>query len=193
MLPHSGSFISILSPFTVSTPINTNQLSLLLRPHPHPDLAATIVLALKSGFNIGFGGPRSSVSSPNLPSALLRPSVVDGKLLKETELGHIAGPFQQPPFPVMRCSGLGLVPNNVTDWRLIFHLSAPAGESVNDHIPPGDITLSYSSIDDAVAMLQSLGPGALMMAKADIKSVFRLCPVRPEDWPLLGMHWSALF
>ena len=26
------------------------------------------------------------------------------------------------------------------------------------------------------------------MSKLDIKSAFRLCPVRPEDWELLGIH-----
>ena len=35
----------------------------------------------------------------------------------------------------------------------------------------------------------ALGQGALM-AKIDIKSAFRICPVRPEDWPYLGMRWE---
>ncbi len=43
-----------------------------------------------------------------------------------------------------------------------------------------------------MAILHYLGPGALM-AKADIQSAFRLCPVRPEDWPLLVMHWKGQY
>ncbi len=37
-----------------------------------------------------------------------------------------------------------------------------------------------------------LGPNALM-GKADLKSAFRLCPVSPIDWPLLGIHWRGQF
>ena len=31
------------------------------------------------------------------------------------------------------------------------------------------------------------------MAKIDIQHAFRLCPVRPEDWPLLGFSWESKF
>ena len=31
------------------------------------------------------------------------------------------------------------------------------------------------------------------MAKLDIKSAFRLCPVRPEDWHLLGFSFCDLY
>ena len=31
------------------------------------------------------------------------------------------------------------------------------------------------------------------MAKLDIKHVFRLCPVHPDDWHLLGYNWKERF
>jgi len=31
------------------------------------------------------------------------------------------------------------------------------------------------------------------MAKVDIKHAFRLCPVHPADWPLLGYSWLNRF
>ena len=31
------------------------------------------------------------------------------------------------------------------------------------------------------------------MAKVDLKNAFRLCPVRPVDWHLLGIHWRDRF
>ena len=31
------------------------------------------------------------------------------------------------------------------------------------------------------------------MAKLDLKHAFRLCPVSPHDWDLLGMHWQGKF
>ena len=73
-----------------------------------------------------------------------------------------------------------------------MHLSAPFGSSVNDHISKEDFTLKYSTVDNAVAILQRLGPSAAM-AKIDIKHALRLCLVRRDDWDLLGAHWNGRF
>ena len=117
---------------------------------------------------------------------------MDQELTKEILVGRIAGPYDAPPFPDLWCSGLGLVPKDDDSWRLIFHLSAPAGASVNDHIPPDKFSLHYHTIDDVISILVRLGPNALM-AKADIKNAFWLCPVHPCDWPLLGMRWRQQY
>ena len=69
-------------------------------------------------------------------------------------------------------------------------LICPKGSSVNGFIPQEEFSVQYSKFDDAVDMIANLGPGALM-AKLDIKSAFRLCSVRPEDWELLGIHWKV--
>ena len=37
-----------------------------------------------------------------------------------------------------------------------------------------------------------VGPGTLL-AKVDLKNAFRLCPVRPEDWHLLGIRWRGQY
>ena len=50
-------------------------------------------------------------------------------------------------------------------------------------------SLYYSSVDEATAILSQLGPGALL-AKVDLKSAFRMVPVRREDWELLGIRWK---
>ena len=71
-----------------------------------------------------------------------------------------------------------------------MHLSAPAGKSVNDGIPPDEFSLHYSSVDDAVTILLHLGRGTLM-AKFDLKAAFRMIPVHPADWNLVGMHWQG--
>ena len=39
------------------------------------------------------------------------------------------------------------------------------------------------------AFLNPLGPGSFM-AKTDLKSAFRLIPIHPDDWDLLGIHWN---
>ena len=47
----------------------------------------------------------------------------------------------------------------------------------------------YNIVDNVVRQLLQLGPGALM-AKLDIKSAYRIVPVHPQDWFLLGMQWN---
>ena len=50
--------------------------------------------------------------------------------------------------------------------------------------------MSYVSVDDAVGKILDSGPGP-MLAKIDIKSVFRLIPVHPADKHLLAMSWKG--
>lgn len=45
--------------------------------------------------------------------------------------------------------------------------------------------MSYVSFDRAVMLVQQAGVGALM-AKSDVESAFRLLPVHPECYHLLG-------
>ena len=68
-----------------------------------------------------------------------------------------------------------------------MHLSNPPGRSKNDGIPIKKYTLKYISVDAAMDAAMTLGRGTLM-AKIDIKSAFRICPIRPKDWPYLGMQ-----
>ena len=102
-------------------------------------------------------------------------------------MGRMLGPFQTPPLPNFRCSGLGLVPKHDGGWRAIYYLSAPYGSSINDSINPEDYALSYCSVIDAFAIVSALGKGTIM-AKIDLKNALRLVPVRPEDWNLLGIQ-----
>ena len=102
----------------------------------------------------------------------------------------MAGPYSLPPLPNLRCSGLGVVPKKDGGWRVIYHLSAPHGSSINDYIDPARFSLHYCTIDAAITILNNLGPGSLM-GKMDLKNAFRLMPVRKEDLHLLGIHWQG--
>ena len=51
---------------------------------------------------------------------------------------------------------------------------------------------TYCTVDDAYAIVNSLGSGALM-SKIDLKNAFWLIPVCPQDWNLLGMCWRGKF
>ena len=85
-----------------------------------------------------------------------------------------------------RWSILGLIPKGGQPgkFRLIIDLSSPHGASVNDGIDPELCSLSYSSVDEAVAQVRRCGIGALM-AKLDLKSAYRRVPVHPA-WDVLG-------
>ena len=73
-----------------------------------------------------------------------------------------------------------------------MHLSYPLGSSVNDGINIGDFPLRYSMVYDAMDSVMRLGRHSLM-AKLDIKSAFRLCPVHPSEHHLLGMCWQGRY
>ena len=142
--------------------------------------------------DIGYKGPVGPNDARNLPSALQHPQIIDAELAKECAAGRILDPFHSRPLTNLRCSGIGVVPKKNNKWRMIMHLSAPAGSSINDFISKDDFSLHYTSIDDAVKILLSLGRGA-RMAKVDLKSAFRMVPVRREDWQFLGIKWRGRF
>lgn len=73
---------------------------------------------------------------------------------------------------------------------MIHHLSFPCGGSVNDLIPSELRSVHYASVDDAVKMIKKLGPNS-HLAETDVRSAFRIIPVNPADYYLLGMHWKG--
>ena len=73
-------------------------------------------------------------------------------------------------------------------FRTIFRLSFPKSgtSSINYFIEKDDFSLQYITIDNTIAAVQKFGQGCFM-AKTEIESAFRLFPVHPDDWELLGM------
>ena len=112
--------------------------------------------------------------------------------MKEVKLGRVAGPFTNLPLSNLRVSPVGLVPKKDGTWRLIHQLSFPEDYSVNDFIDPKYCTVQYTSFDTALDMLSNLGKGAIA-ARLDIKSAFRLLPINPRDFELLGFRISGKF
>ena len=174
------------------TPLRPLEFERELRTHPDKDFVDQLVHNLTLGCNIGYQGPQFPYTARNLQSAWISPEVVDNTIHSEKQAGRLEGPFPTPPLPNFRASGIGLVPKKDGRWRLIHHLSAPPGLSINDFIDPASFTLTYPTIDDAFSILIDLGPNTLM-AKIDLRSAFRQCPVRPEDWNLLGLCWRGKF
>ena len=66
------------------------------------------------------------------------------------------------------------------------------GGHLEQACPDHTYSLLYSTIDDAIKICHEVGKGALL-AMVDLKNAFRLCPVRPDEWHLLGICWCGQF
>ena len=59
------------------------------------------------------------------------------------------------------------------------------------YIDPDSYSLTYCTIDDTYSIINKCGSNALL-SKIDLKDVFRLIPVCPEYWNLLGIQCTSL-
>ena len=174
------------------TPVKVSNLKILLDGYA-PNLVDTLVFGFSFGFRIHFQGAEQSFEARNLRSALNNPGAVDSKLHQELEAGRLAGPFRLPPFPKFRVSPLGLVPKKQPgDFRMIHHLSFPKGTSVSDGIPDIETSVRYATVDDAIRLIKQAGSGCFL-AKTDIKHAFRIIPINPADYHLLGIKWRQFY
>ena len=127
---------------TVSTPI-VNVLERELSQHPDRNFVNSLINGLRGGTHVGYTGPKKSPVSRNLISASQHPEVVSTNLSKEISLGRVAGPFDSQPLPNLQCHPVGVVPKKHSlEWRTIYHLSYPEGDSINDGPP----TISFPCI-----------------------------------------------
>jgi hypothetical protein len=168
------------------SPINVPLLKILLLEYPNAVDAQILSAGFEYGFKIEYKGPRSHFECRNLRSAYDNKKQLFDKMNKEISLGRIAGPFSSPPFANLHVSPVGVVPKSDGGWRMITHLSFPSGSSINDGIDPDISSVHYTSFDQVTDMIYSLGPSALI-AKRDLKSAYRILPIRIEDFSLLGI------
>ena len=97
------------------------------------------------------------------------------------------------PFPSFHISPIGLVLEKLLgDFLLIHHLSFPKCISINDSIADEDTTVHYATLTDAIRLIKRAGRGYIL-AKNDIKSVFRMIPIQPNDYSFLGIKWRGLY
>lgn len=165
-------------------------------PRPCQVLAAVLLREISEGFRIGYDASMAPLKSKkkNLISALEQPEVVSRYLAEEQVAGRVVkvGSIQEAEELGVHCSPFGVIPkrNRPNKWRLIVHLSAPEGESVNDGVSKELCSLTFIRVDDVVDRVLRLGKGALM-AKMDIKQAYRNVPVHLQDRLLLGMQWQG--
>ena len=128
----------------------------------------------------------------NHPSSLANAHVIDERLQSELAANRLLGPIPSSAQLLVHTSPLGLVPkaHQVNKWRMICDLSAPAGHSVNDSIPANLCSLQYAGVMDAVRIIRALGRDT-QMVKLDLKDAYRIIPIHPADYPLLGTRWHG--
>ena len=177
------------------TPVSYRALhGLLARSSVSADTITYLVDGFRQGFHIGHSHQEVRLPVPrNLVSARLHSQVVERKLAEEVSLGRISGPHAVQPFEDFVVSPMGVVPKKEKGkFRRIHHLSYPDGVSVNDHIAKSSKSVQYQTVDDAVSSVYRVGR-TCWMAKTDIQSAYRIVPVHPEDYRLLGMSWNGKF
>ena len=94
--------------------------------------------------------------------------------------------------PLLQLSPFGVIPKKgkPDKWRLIVDLSSPERQSVNEAIRKDLCSVSYASLDHAVALAKSMGKGYLL-AKRDLEEAYLAVPVHPSDQRLLAVSWNG--
>ncbi len=150
-----------------------------------------IVDGFTHGFMIKFEGEEDSFEANNSKAARLNPEAVSDKIRKEVQAGHIAGPFDEPPFENFRCSPLSLREKSTASrYRPLHNLAYPYNErSINHNIPKKYSTVQYSTLQNAIQLIPKHGAGCYMV-KSDMKGAFRIVPLHPSQYHLMGFKWE---
>ena len=77
-------------------------------------------------------------------------------------------------------------------FRVIHHLSYPNGLSINDEIPDEYRGVQYPNIEDACILINRYGRNCLCF-KLDIQDAYKIVPIHPSDWELLGFSIDNMF
>ncbi|XP_053570053.1 uncharacterized protein LOC128660298 isoform X1 [Bombina bombina] len=176
------------------TPLRIDRLVRELQAYPIIEDRDVLIEGLSKGFTVPVKGVvAGAMKARNLKSAAELPGVLKEKLGKEVECGRMAGPFAEKRIAELIISPLGVVPKKEEGkYRMIHHLSYPKGRSVNDAIDKAEAAVQYQSFDSAVQLVRNAGRGA-MMAKIDIESAFRLLPLNPDSFKLMGCKFEGQF
>jgi hypothetical protein len=67
-------------------------------------------------------------------------------------------------------------------------MSFPKGALVNDGISAENTSVCYATMSDAICLIKHVGHGCYY-----IKNAFRIMPIHPKDYHLLGMKWRGIY
>ena len=172
------------------TPMKAAAWRLCLTNYPDSAWAHRLIHDIIYGVDIGYRGSRHvRVSCPNFVKAGAEHRAVTVSLTDDATANRIIGPFTSTPFPFFRCSPLKTVEKRGSPgtYRIIHHLSHPHNRSINSST--ADRPCRLSRFEQAADIVRRLGRGCFI-CKVDIKAAYRAVPIRPVDWPMLGMIWE---
>ena len=181
----------------IVTPVNVRVLERLLKETDYPVAKRNfLVEGFTHGFNIQYKGPQiRQETARNIPFqvGVGNKEEMWEKMMKEVKAKRYAGPFKNIPYNNYIQSPIGLVPKAGGQTRLIFHLSYNFGEeeerkSVNHHTPEDECSVKYNDLDYAInssfkwenIMAAKQGKSRIFYAKTDLKSAFRILPLRAD-------------
>ena len=194
---------------SIVTPINTGAFRKLLEQSNYDrDKTEELIRGFEEGFDIGYEGKIDRRdTAPNLPLGELGTKTdLWNKVMKEVEVNRYAGPFkfEDLPFQHFIQSPLGLVlKDGGRQTRLIFHLSydfrKSGNPSLNACIPGEKCKVKYRDLDWVIENLRRIlekvntrnSTGRILQilfyGKSDLKSAFRVVPVKPSQrcWLLM--------
>lgn len=173
----------------IVTPVKPQVLHKLLTESGYDKIKTEfLVNGFTKGFDLHYEGPRDMKRyAVNHRSQFGDDVDIWNKIMVEVQSSRVAGPFQTIPYyEYFQVSPLKVVPKGENKLRLVYNLSYPPGQSVNDGVPQHFRTTKYPDFNDAVKLCIEQGVGAYM-GRSDIQHAFRLAPVRVEDRPLQVM------
>jgi len=167
----------------------------LLSDYPDKKFVNTLITIMTTGARIGYeGDPYCRIRKHNHRSTQAHAHVITASIQSEIRKGRIRRIASLLDHHY--CSPIGLVPKMSdgvqSGWRVIFDLSAPDGQSVNDGIPKEYGAIVYESVEDAMLLVARASRGARMM-KHDRKSTLHHIPVSQLDHWLLIFEWEGQF
>ena len=181
------------------SPINVDRLKFELRFHPDRNFVTYLVNGISDGFDTGIETlPSGAFECKNNLSARRDKQFVTEALLEEVVEKFMEGPFSSNPFEgtPYRVSPLGVACHKYSGRkRLILDLSAPHNSetpSINSLIDKERFRLKYVTVDNAIAIIKTLGQHTLL-SKFDIKSAFKLLPIRPDLYRYHCVLWEKMY
>ncbi len=157
--------------------------------HPDQDFVNTLLSYKIKGIPLGYEGPFATREHKNWPSTDVYADHINACIQDDVQHDRARGTFKDPPLHGFIASPTRAVPKKSSSKvRLVNDLSFPPGISVNDNINI-DCSVTFTTIDDAVKLIQSYRPGSVYSGNIDIKDAFKEVPRQIRGLASIGVTW----
>lgn len=141
-----------------------------------------ILSGLEKGFNIV--DPNSDITPTETRNSrraeIQFRTQVEQQIREELRLGRYVTVKHKPKI----VSPISCIPKGDGSVRLIHDCSRPQGKAVNDYVEPIE-KMAFASVDSAIELVDK----GWFMAKVDLRSAYRHCPISLESQSVAGLKW----